>query len=153
MFKSEQEMSIKFEKFLKKNFGNSYFKEYEGLFGIPDFLFFQKENKQSMLVISFELKLKDWRRAAIQAFRYKSFSNIAYVVLPNNSAMNALNNINIFETYNIGLASFNGEDFFEILYMPKATSPYSNSLSTKLTEVIKKKKTKSKNVEMLVTSC
>jgi hypothetical protein len=57
MFATEQEMSIMFEKFLKSNFGNAYLKECQGLFGIPDFVYFDKK-KQDVSIISFELKLK-----------------------------------------------------------------------------------------------
>lgn len=76
MFDTELEMSILFEKFLKANFGNTLLKECQGLFGIPDFVFYAKQNEE-VSIISFELKLKDWKRAAKQAFRYKSFSNVA----------------------------------------------------------------------------
>ena len=79
MFTTEQEMSLLFEKFLKLNFGNTYLKECQGLFGVPDYIFYAKQN-QELSIISFELKLKDWKRAAKQAFRYKSFSNIAVAV-------------------------------------------------------------------------
>lgn len=75
MFTTEQKMSLLFEKFLKLNFGNTYLKECQGLFGVPDYVFYAKQD-QELSIISFELKLKDWKRAAKQAFRYKSFQNI-----------------------------------------------------------------------------
>ena len=78
MFATEHEMSKRFEKYLKSNFGNSYLKEHQGLFGVPDFVFYAKQ-QQEISFVSFELKLKNWKRAAKQAFRYKSFSNISYV--------------------------------------------------------------------------
>lgn len=149
MFSSELEMSKMFEIFLKSNFGNSYLKEYKGLFGIPDFLFYEK-GKEETLVISFELKLYNWRRAVVQAFRYKSFSNAAYVVLPNDSINNALTNIELFENYQIGLASFDQNKSFQILYMPKVGIPYSDILSEKLAETLKGKRAKSKNVNQLI---
>src|ERR1035437_9444007 len=115
MFATEQEMSLMFEKFLKANFGNAYIKECQGLFGVPDFVFYTKQ-KQEISIISFELKLKNWKQAAKQAFRYKSFSNIAYVVLPSRNINVALNNIKHFEKYNIGLARFDANSDFEILF-------------------------------------
>jgi len=149
MFATEQEMSLKFEKFLKANFGNTYLKECQGLFGIPDFVFYAKQ-KQKVSIISFELKLKDWKRAAKQAFRYKSFSNIAYVVISGKSANNALNNIELFEKYNIGLAKFDTSSDFEILYKPETRKPYSVNLNQKLVESISSCRKKSKNIETLV---
>lgn len=148
MFSTELEMSKLFEKFLKVNFGNTYFKEYQGLFGIPDFVFYSKYEDE-VAVISFELKLKDWKRAAKQAFRYKSFSNIAYVVLSSKSVNSALNNIELFERYNIGLAKFDNESDFEILYKPESSKPFSDLLSQKLVNSIGSNRKRSKNCEIL----
>ena len=149
MFATELEMSLMFEKYLKSNFGNAYLKECQGLFGVPDFVFYNKRNKE-VSIISFELKLKNWKRAAKQAFRYKSFSNIAYVVLSSQSANAALNNIELFEKYNIGLAKFDSNNYFEILYKPEIGMPYSDNLNRKLVETIMQSRKKSKNIEMLV---
>lgn len=149
MFATEQEMSKMFEKFLKVNFGNAYIKECQGLFGIPDFVFYAKE-KEDVSIVSFELKLKDWKRAAKQAFRYKSFSNISYVVLSPNSANAALSNIGLFEKYNIGLAKFDKDHTFEILFKPEAGKPYSENLTQKLVASIGKSRKKSRNIETLV---
>lgn len=149
MFSTEQEMSIMFEKFLKANFGNAYLKECQGLFGIPDFVFYSKE-AQVVSIISFELKLKNWKKAAKQAFRYKSFSNISYVVLASKSANVALNNIALFEKYNIGLAKFDADADFKILHKPVSSVPYSQDLNHKLVETISSSRKKSKNTETLV---
>jgi len=149
MFATEQEMSRMFEKFLKVNFGNAYIKECQGLFGIPDFVFYAKE-KKDISIVSFELKLKDWKRAAKQAFRYKSFSNISYVVLTPKSANAALSNISLFEKYNIGLAKFDRNHTFEILFKPEANEPYSANLTQKLVSSIGNSRKKSRNIETLV---
>lgn len=149
MFATEQEMSFMFEKYLKANFGNAYLKEYKGLFGIPDFIFYSKQ-KDDVSIISFELKLKDWKRAAKQAFRYKSFSNNAYVVLPTQSANAAVNNIEMFERYNIGLAKFDSNNYLEILYKPEPSKPYSMNLNQKLVETLSSSRKKSRNINILV---
>jgi len=149
MFTSEQEMSIQFEKFLKTNFGNSYIKECQGLSGIPDFIFYTKIKKE-VSVISFELKLKNWKRATQQAFRYRSFSNIAYVVLSNDSIHSAIKNIETFEKYNIGLASFNMANIFKVIYQPEFSIPYSENLNQKLIESIGINNKKTKNIRILI---
>jgi hypothetical protein len=149
MFATEQEMSIMFEKFLKAKFGDTYLKECQGLFGVPDFVFYAKQ-EQEVSIISFELKLKNWKQAARQAFRYKSFSNIAYVVLSGKNANTALNNIELFEKYNIGLAKFDTNSEFEIMYKPKSGTPYSENLNQKLVDSISCCRKKSKNFETLV---
>lgn len=149
MFATEQEMSLMFEKFLKANFGNAYLKECQGLFGVPDFVFYSKQEKE-VSIISFELKLKNWKKAVKQAFRYKNFSNISYVVLASKNANPALNNIAVFKKYNIGLAKFDNHSDFEILYKPETCTPYSEDLNLKLVETVNSSRKRSKNIETLV---
>jgi hypothetical protein len=138
-----------FEKFLKENFGHSYIKECQGLFGIPDFVFYARHNDE-ISIISFELKLKNWKRAAKQAFRHKSFSNISYVVLPPNLPKSALNNIELFEKYNIGLATFGYDNDFNILFKPSSSDPYSENLNQKIIDLVKPYRKKAKNLALLV---
>jgi hypothetical protein len=149
MFENELEMSLRFERFLKSNFGNTYLKEQPGLFGVPDFVFYAKKEKD-FAFISFELKLKDWKRAAKQAFRHKSFSNVSYVVMGNGYANAALKNIDYFKQYNIGLATFDGDSFFEIHYKPKVNEPYSDNLKQKLIETVSRSRKKTKKIEPLL---
>lgn len=147
MFETELEMSLSFEKFLKSNFGNTYLKEQPGLFSVPDFVFYAKQ-KQEISFVSFELKLKNWKRAAKQAFRHKSFSNISYVVISNANA--AINNIDLFKKYNIGLASFDNNSYFKILFRPKISEPYSENLKQKLVDTIAGSRKKAKNIKKLL---
>ncbi len=146
MFETEYEMSLLFEKYLKSNYGNTYLKEHQGLFGVPDFVFYAKQQKE-ISFISFELKLKNWKRAAMQAFRYKSFSNVSYVVIGIGSTKGALNNIDFFKKYNIGLASFSSNNYFEILFKPEINKPYSENLKQKLVDTVASSRKKAKNVK------
>ncbi len=149
MFETEHEMSLRFEKYLKSNFGNTYLKEHQGLFGVPDFVYYAKQAEEISFV-SFELKLKNWKRAAKQAFRYKSFSNIAYVVIGIDSANAALNNIDLFKKYNIGLASFDTNNYLEILFKPEHNEPYSENLKRKLVDTVASSRKRAKNFETLI---
>ncbi len=74
MYASESLMSVDFEKYIKSKIGNTYFKELEGLFGIPDYVCFSKLDT-GIKVVSFELKLRNCRGAMIQAFRCRIFSD------------------------------------------------------------------------------
>lgn len=148
MFETELEMSLSFEKFLKANFGNTYLKEQQGLFGVPDFVFYTKK-QDDFAFVSFELKLKNWKRAAKQAFRHKSFSNASYVVLGSSCANAALNNIGFFKQYNIGLATFDSESLFEIHFKPKINEPISEKLKRKLVESVARSRKKNKNIDIL----
>lgn len=149
MFETEYEMSLQFEKFLKSNFGNTYLKEQSGLFGVPDFVIYAKK-EEDFAFISFELKLKNWKRAAKQAFRYKCFSNASYVVIGSSYANAALNNIDFFKQYNIGLATFNNENLFEIYFRPKLNEPFSENLKRKLRDSVIHSRKLTKNIDTLI---
>ena len=150
MFDTELDMSKKFEKYIKLNFGNTYIKEYQGLFGVPDFLFYIKQENE-ISIISFELKLKNWKRSLKQAFRYKNFSNTSYVVLPEKTIGNALANIEMFHKYNIGLALFDINGCFEIIYKPKSSPAYSEELNKKIINSVISCRKKTKNVDLLLS--
>jgi hypothetical protein len=55
---------------------------------------------------AFEGKLKDWRRALQQAFRYRYFADKAIVVMPSENAESALANIDAFRHSSVGLWTF-----------------------------------------------
>jgi hypothetical protein len=151
MFASELEMSKQFERYLKENFGNCYLKEQEGLFGIPDFVLYAKQGA-SVFIISFELKLKNWKRAVRQAFRYKSFSNTCYVVMERKGAMSAINNIDVFRKFNIGLAVFDVSTGFEIVFQPPLDDPYSSKLNQKLVQSVAASRKRAKNLNVLISA-
>lgn len=57
-------------------------------------------------VVAIEAKLRDWRRALTQAFRYREFSTEAWVVLDHAFAASALKQLSRFKATGVGLASF-----------------------------------------------
>jgi len=68
-------------------------------------------------VISAEAKLRDWQRALAQAYRYKRFSNFAFVLLPSSSAGPAIKNMDLFKRYGIGLVTI-GSTGVELHFCP-----------------------------------
>lgn len=140
-YNTEKAMSRDFEKYLKSNIGNTFYKELEGLFGRPDYVYFVK-HKDNILIISFELKLSDWRHAMIQAFRYKSFSNLSYVVMPEGSTNKASIHIEEFKKYGIGLLSF-GESGLKLICSSNLSEPFSPQLNEKVINKAKKSRKKS----------
>jgi len=128
-FKSEQEMSLVFESFINNLFENkniSILKEQKGLFGIPDYLLVENSINSINYIISIELKLKNWKGALKQAFRYRSFSNESFVILDESSINLGLKNLESFKRYNIGLGTFSGENEFRIHYFPQPSEPFTN---------------------------
>jgi len=55
---------------------------------------------------AFEVKLRDWRRALMQANRYRFFAHVAVVVLPETICHRALEHIDTFRMVGVGLWSF-----------------------------------------------
>jgi hypothetical protein len=50
MYSSEGRMSIEFERCIKTMIGNTYYKEWQGLFGIPDYVCFSKDNGEISII-------------------------------------------------------------------------------------------------------
>jgi hypothetical protein len=148
-FNSEFEMSLGFENFInmifdKKNI--AILKELKGLFGIPDYMLVQSSADSIEHVISIELKLRDWKGALKQAFRYKSFSNESFVVLDESNINLGLKNIKSFKHYNIGLGSFNSNDEFRIHFFPLLSEPFSTNFDKKIAQSLS-----GSNVECLLS--
>ena len=140
-YATEQMMSKDFESLLRSQIGRTYYKELQGLFGVPDYVCFEKNNN-GISIVSFELKLTDWRTAMIQAFRYRSFSNKVYVVMPEDTVLRAVAHSEQFDQYGIGLASF-ASGRFTVLVKAKKTEPYSLDLRTKVNQRVKRSRSKS----------
>ena len=108
--------------------------ETKGLFGIPDVLIVKtKDNKYSKKeAIAFELKLKNWNRALVQAFKYRAFADLSYVVLDEKHANPAKNNINRFVKANIGLLTIDKKGHIRTLYNPSPEKPYSDNFESSI---------------------
>jgi len=73
---------------------------------------------------AFEVKLHDWRRALLQANRYRFFAHIPIVVLPANKCAIALKHLATFRLLGIGLWSFNpSESRIVAHYTPRRSRP------------------------------
>lgn len=77
---------------------------------------------------SYELKLRDWRRALYQATRYRAFSHRSFVVMPTERVASARAAAARFRLAGVGLASFDLEQGFRVLVMPRRIVPRSSLL-------------------------
>lgn len=115
--------------------------ELEGYFGIPDYvLAFEKKKKNGAPMIrsfAFEMKLKNWKRALVQAFKYASFAHYSYVVMDHCYVKRAVRNLQMFERSNIGLISVSTEGNVRVHLRPKFKAPYSDHLKRRLVSNIK----------------
>jgi len=103
--------------------------EPKGLFGIPDVLLYNGE------VVAIEFKLKNWKKALQQAFRYRSFSCESYVFLDSYYIGSAVRNLDEFERFNIGLCGVT-EEGIETYHKPSRKNPFSNDLISKAYEIL-----------------
>lgn len=85
--------------------------------------------------IAFEMKLKNWKRALMQAYRYKWFADYAFVVLDDFYVTPALKNINLFKLYNVGLVSINKTEVYRHYNPPKA-KPIDQNMRILLSETV-----------------
>jgi hypothetical protein len=70
------------------------------------------------VVVSIEAKLRDWRRAVIQARRYSRFSDLTFVLLDGSYQKSALQNLEEFKKSNVGLVTFSAKGP-ELQFMPE----------------------------------
>lgn len=112
--------------------------EPKGLFGIPDLLIVKsgKTKGKKLTTTSFEMKLRNWKRALIQAIKYKAFSNYAYVVVDHYYASPAIKNIERFKAANVGLVSIEHSGKVHKHFRPTKETPYCRSISGKLEDMV-----------------
>jgi hypothetical protein len=61
-------------------------------------------------IVAIEAKLRDWRRALVQAYRYLQFSTESWVVLDHSRAAAALRMTDLFASSGVGLATYSKEN-------------------------------------------
>jgi len=99
-------------------------------YGIADFVWmdYGQHGKRAgrspdeFVLTAFEMKLKDWRRALSQAYRYSYFSDRAIVVLPTDVADRAEGRLDVFQRLGIGLWSYEPkQENIEMRFTPDGT--------------------------------
>jgi hypothetical protein len=84
--------------------------------------------------IAIEAKLKNWKRALNQAYRYKWFASTSYVVLDEKRISGALLNIDLFKKMNVGLACIDKKGNVSILFKPQKEKPIDEKMQMLLNE-------------------
>lgn len=131
-FASEAEMSFHFREVFDTPItleGFRWVDELEGTFGIPDYVIVKASEERVLYVVAFELKLRNWKRGLIQAFRYRNFSNEAFLVLDQAHIAAASRNLDQFVRANVGLASYNRDGQFYVHWAPQPSVPFSDEFS------------------------
>ncbi len=84
--------------------------------------------------IAIEAKLKNWKRALQQAYRYKWFASYSYVFMDEKYIQPAMKNKDMFKSYNIGLASVGIKGEVKVLFKPQKIEPYDEAMKLLLAE-------------------
>ncbi len=84
--------------------------------------------------IAIEAKLKNWKRALNQAYRYKWFASTSYVVLDEKRIAGAVSNLELFKKMNVGLACIDKKGTVSVLYKPKKEKPVDEKMQMLLNE-------------------
>jgi hypothetical protein len=83
-------------------------------------------------LLAFELKMRDWRKALAQAYRYRYFADAAFVVLPPPAAESALAFLPTFKVLEVGLWAFdNTSGVIREIYTPRTKHPKSDTARTR----------------------
>ena len=129
-----------FHAILQSESESLYFQlEPKGLFGIPDIVLIEVSYKNKSRInqtYAFELKLSNWKRALIQAYRYRSFANRSFVILDYSHIAPAINNIEQFRRSGIGLMSIDKAGELKSYYFPKYRRPFSEQLGEKYRQMV-----------------
>jgi len=97
-------------------------------------------SKTALPVIrAFELKISNWRRALMQAHRYKYFADTSIVVLPLKILKIASNYLKTFKSINVGLWGFDPRNNQIItLYTPRPAQPLMPKYKPRAIELVSK---------------
>lgn len=119
-------------------------------YGIADFVWVStdkecddvRQNLSNGTIYAFETKLKNWRKAFQQAYRYSYFADISCIVIPPQSARPALSNINLFKMCNVGLWLFDDKKLLlEQVFTPQEHNAKSTHARDKaLSEIVSRVK-------------
>ena len=99
-------------------------------YGIADFVWMDyggdggshNGQTEALVLTAFEMKLKDWRQACSQAYRYSYYSDRSIIVLPPDVADCAEQHLSFFKQMGIGLWSFEPKTKkIEKRFTPKAS--------------------------------
>lgn len=85
----------------------------------------QRPQLLSTRIHAVEAKLRDWRRALRQAYRYLDYACQSWVLLDASSVGPAIAHLNEFARLNIGLASLSTESKIMIHFVPRSSVPRS----------------------------
>ncbi len=114
--------------------------EVQGLFGIPDLLAAvenrSRRKTSPVRSIAFEMKLSNWRRGLMQAFRYRTFACKSVLVIDNARSAPAVANLDRFIRANIGLVGLNSDGSFHVYAWPEPEPPFNPELQAALTTMI-----------------
>lgn len=97
-------------------------------------------SKTALPVIrAFELKISNWRRALMQAHRYKYFADVSIVVLPHDKMKIASSYLATFKSVKVGLWSFDPRNNRIItLYTPRPAKPLAPQYKPRAIELVSK---------------
>lgn len=86
---------------------------------------------------AFEMKIKDWRKALAQAYRYKYYADAAIVVMPPREAIKAKQSLSVFRAINVGLWAFDAEKkTIEKIFDPEKDNPISATAYNKALTIL-----------------
>ena len=86
---------------------------------------FRRSSGSVDYVVAVEFKLRNWRRAIAQAFRYRNVANEAYVILDSACVGPALEHLDVFQRSNVGLLSFGTDGEMRAHFLPTPALPWS----------------------------
>lgn len=96
-------------------------------------------NTAKPIIRAFELKISNWRKALMQAHRYRYFANVSIVVLPYETLHTASQFIETFKTIKVGLWGFSqSSGHIKPLYTPRPSTPLEPKYTPRAIQLVAK---------------
>ncbi len=99
--------------------------------------FFFPERKYEEIAaksVAIEAKLKNWKRALHQAYRYKWFAERVFVCMPEENIGPAVASISKFRRMKVGIIAINADGDLKFIYSPRPSQPINKKMPVLLNE-------------------
>jgi len=80
----------------------------------------------------YEVKIKDWKKAIRQAYRYRYYAHKSIIIMPVENVSSLMKNLETLKSLGIGVWTYDKrKDHFDLLYTPRKRKPFSEIANEK----------------------
>jgi len=85
----------------------------------------------------YEVKIKDWKKAIRQAYRYRYYAHKSIIIMPVENVSGLIKNLQTLKSLGIGVWTYDKKgDHFDLLYTPRKRKPFSEIANKKASSLL-----------------